>query len=353
MKKILIAIAGIVFLLIVFLTTEENKDFLTEETYWKKNISEIRYTPPQSDWSGIKGQEFLAQAFSLIRLNKGNVKSPPIFIIKSQGINGEELVYEAGYNVKNLFTELSVLKIKSVVEAKPSYMEEYSIDLEKSPRLDILDGKKSLTLHLGIEIPDKSLFSFSDGKFILSTFAHSFRRFKTKIEFFRERNLVSTGNGYITKIRLKTSKELLEIENSPEEDKLGVNKNVWRRNTGTRLVFPPELGDELDSLLKSLRYELFPDDGGYEGVAIIKELTMMPIEMEWEVWTSEGRIYKIMLFPRTNLGDKDYRPTIRTIEGNLEESPAYTSEEMVQRLIQTSDKIRKSEKWQRPEKKLK
>lgn len=353
MKKILIAVAGIVVLLIVFLTTEENKDYLTEETYWKKEISEIRYTPPQSDWSGNKGQDFLGQAFTLKRLNIGNIKKPPIFLIQSLGKNGEELIYEAGYKVKNLFTELSILKIKSVVEAKPSYMNDYSIDLEKSPRLEILDNKKSQILYLGVEIPDKSLFSFSDGKFILSTFAHSFRRLKTNILFFRERNLVSVGTGHITKIRLKSSSGLLEIENSPEDDKSGIKKNIWRRNTGTRIVFPPELGDELGSLLKTMRYDLFPDEEGEEGIAIIRELTKMPIEMEWEVWTSEGRFYKILLFPRTNLGDKDYRPLIRTIEGNLEESPAYTSEELIQRLTQASDKIRKSEKWQRPEKKLK
>jgi hypothetical protein len=357
-KKILLAVGAIILLLVIFLTTEEKKDYLTEETYWKKTIESITYRPPSEDWKGEDREEFIEKELILRLEDKGGMKKTPLFSVEttsketnSQG-SSEKLVYEAGYNAKNLFNELSVFKIKSVTDAKPSFLDEYSIDFEKSPKLTISDGKKDIPLHLGKEIKDQSLYAISDEKFLLSATAHTFRRFRSQAISFRERNLVSAGNGYLKKIRLRDSTGELEIENNPTSNKGGGTQNVWRRNSGTRLVFDPKLGDDLDSVLKSLRYEMFPDEEE-DGLAVIQELMSLPKNQQWEIWTSEGRHYKIVLFSKTLIGDKEYRPTLRLIDGKLQETPAYSSDAVGNRLSQSVEKIRKATPWQRPEKQIK
>lgn len=361
MKKPLLALGAILILLIVFLTTEEKKDFLTEETYWKKNVETVIYNPPAEDWEGSEGSEFIQEKLILRLLDRGDLKTPPLFSVRtirtdevklSEEDSSEGLLFEGGYNVKNLFTELSVFKIKTVTEGDSLYLKEYMIDEAKSPSLEIRDGKKPVTLYLGKETKDKSLYSFYDGKYLLSTNAHTFRRFRSKTDSFRERNLLTVGTGYLSKVSWKRGQEYGEIENSPETRKSGGFQNIWRRNSGTRLVFNPGLGNDLENQWKTLRYERFPDED-QDGIEVLKELVKLPPDSEWNLDTSEGRKYKILLFPKTMIGDKEYRPVIRRIDDKWEESPAYVSDAVVRKIEESAEKIRNAKKWQRPEKKIK
>ncbi len=349
MKKYLFLVLSLVLLLMIFLFTEEKKEYQSEEVYWKKSIQSIQYFPPKKEWKEYSSTEFIPEELEFKLTDRGGLNSSPLFVVYSPK---NEILYEAGYNVRNLFSELSVFKIKSIADAKEEYLLEYNIEPELSPRLEIRENGEIVVLYLGKELKDKSIYSLSDGKFLLSASGYTFRRFQANKDTFRERNLVSVGNGYIRRIVWASDKGHLEIENKPVQNPSGGNQNQWRRNSGTRILFEPRLGDDLDSYLKSLRYEKFPDEDA-DGVPVILELVKLPKEEEWTVYTSEGRKIHITVFPKTLIGDKEYRPIIRTLNDTIKETPAYVTHSSMERLKQSGERIRNAAQWQRPEKKIK
>lgn len=352
-KKILLAVASLILLAIVFLTTEEKKDFLTEETYWKKDITALDYIPPAQEWKGDANHLFIPNRMRIQKTGTGMGNSPVFFSVMGMDEAGKVIYqYEAGYNAKNTFTELGLLKVKSVAPWEDRFEKDFQIETG-SPKIVLSEGKSQNEIRVGKEIVDKSLYSFSDGKYLLSSDAHTLRRFKTSAVSFRERNLVYTGEAWVSRIRFKNLAGLLEAENNPYQDEFGNRKGNWRRNTGTKLVFDPNLGAEWEAQLKNLRYDLFPDDENGEGWDVIGALVKgMPVDQEWELSYSDGRVVKILLFPKTTIKDKEFRPALRTLPGQWAESPAYVSHDIAERLVDISDKIRKADHWQKSEKKL-
>ena len=84
---------------------------LTEVKYWIINPEEIRYLPPKNSSEFSK---FISSNLNFQKKETG-LKTSPLFTIK--GIDSdskEEYLYEGNYNVKNLFTELSVISTKSI-----------------------------------------------------------------------------------------------------------------------------------------------------------------------------------------------------------------------------------------------
>ncbi|WCL50032.1 DUF4340 domain-containing protein [Leptospira sp. GIMC2001] len=351
--KALLGALAIFGMFLVMILTEEKQDYKTEEIYWKKDIHELQYAPPSEEWNSNNNQNYIKKSLTIKRLDKGGFSKLPFFIIETKDSENGNTTYEAGFNAKNLFTELSVLKINTVLDSNPSYLKEYKIEDKSSPTFSILESKEPEQILLGKELNDKTAISFAHANYILTTKAHTFRRFQAELFSFRERQLVNVGTGFIQKIRIKNSAETVEIENSPSPNEQGGRNNSWRRNTGTRLVFAPNLGDELDSAVKSLRYDLFPDEPNGASLEVANELTKSDLDTTIEVWTSDGFQYKILLFPKTSISEKDYRPVLRTVVGLIEESPAYVNNDTVSRLINIADRIRKAEKWQRPEKQIK
>lgn len=347
-KKLLYTLVGICFLFLVFLLTEEKKENQTEEIYWKKNLTEIQFQPASEEWNLENSTKYINSFFSIKKIEEGGLKSSPIFSINNKTKSGKELIYEAGYNAKNTFTELSVLKIKSAVEANESYLKEFLIQKESSPKLILKENSEPNELVIGKEISSKSVTAFLLENSILSSNSYTFKRFESDLNSFREKQLINIGTGSILKIRLNFKEQTIEIENSPEKNPDGNVKNSWRRNSGIRLVIAPNLGDELDGLVKALKFDLYPDEDEEDGIQIIEELTKAPSQESIEVVNSEGRKIKILLFPQTNIQEKDYIPVQRKIIGILDEFPAYTSVEVVNKIRESAQKIGKAEKWNKP-----
>ncbi len=349
-KKFIFPLISIFVLLIVFLTTEEKKENLTEEIHWKKNLNSISYFPPSKDWINESAGKFIDTQFTINRILAGGLKESPLFSVTYTNKEGKSIDYEAGYNAKNLFTELSVLKIKSAIEATPEYLKEFKINNEKSPKLVISDGKSKTNLIVGKENTNNSTNSFSVDSVIFSINSYTIKRFISDLMSFRERQLISAGIGSILKIKINIQGQKLEIDNSPSKNKEGNLVNAWSRTSGIRLTFDPALGDEMDGLLKSLRYEMYPDEKLDEGIEIISELTQNPSNDSIEVVMSDGKVIKIFLYPRTNIEEKDYIPVQRKIIGILDEFPGYVSADLLSRIQTSAEKIRKAEKWHKPTK---
>ncbi len=349
-KKFIFPIVSFLVLLIVFLTTEEKKENLTEEIFWKKNFDTVSYFPPAKDWSNEHASKFINKPFNIIRSSTGSFKGIPFFSVSYLDKNAKPITYEAGYNAKNLFTEISVLKIKSAVNATPEYLKKFEINSDKSPRLEVYEGKTSKKIIFGKENSSLSTNSLNIDSLILSINSYTIKRFITDLPNFRERQIISSGNGYIQKVKINIQGQSLEIENSPFKNKDGNLINSWSRTSGIRLTFDPALGDELDGLLKSIRYDLYPDEKLEDGLDIIRELTQNPTTDGIEVKMSDGKDIKIFVYPRTNIEEKDYIPVQRKIIGILDEFPGYVGVDIFTRIQTSAEKIRKAEKWHKPTK---
>lgn len=348
-KKLALFFLSLGILLIVFLLTEEKKEYQSEEVYWKKKIESISYYPPKKDWKEFSNTEFLNSNVEFFLVELGGFASPNIFYVKDPSQN---IIYEGGYNVRNLFSDLSVFKIKSILQPEKEYLKEYSIDEEKSPYLELKEKNGStIKLILGKELKDKSLYTLYDGKYILTTSAYVLRRFQNKPISFRERNIIHTGNEYIKRIIGSYEKYQVDIENRPSKNPSGGNQNNWRRNSGVKIVIEPRLGDDLDSVLKSLRVEKFPDEEN-DGLIVANELLKVNPESTWNISIADGREIQIQIYPKTWIGDMEYNLLVRTVNKNYQESPVYVSHRVVQRMIESAEKIRNAEPWQKPSKKI-
>ena len=155
MKKVFLILAAFVFLGFVFFFSEERfEDGLTEVKYWIINPEEIRYLPPKNSSEFSK---FISSNLNFQKKETG-LKTSPLFTIK--GIDSdskEEYLYEGNYNVKNLFTELSVISTKSITAANPDLLNKFEISIEKSPSIEILKSSKlQKKIYLGEETRDNS-----------------------------------------------------------------------------------------------------------------------------------------------------------------------------------------------------
>jgi hypothetical protein len=355
-NKLLVGLAVLFGLLAIIIFTEERQENQTEEIYWKKGFSQIRYFPPTNDWSGYKKEDYIKRPITWKKIERSGLVLAPLFIQEENlpSETGADIpsIYESGFNVKNLYNDLSVLKIRSIPDTDPEHWKEFYIDLEASPKLEMIEKSKMETILLGKEDPDSSRFFFLHNNLLLSTQAYILRRFQTASSTLREKNLVTPGKGFIKRIRIRDEIGFLELENSTTEDKDGEEKSQWRRNSGTRLLLAPNLGEEMESNFKSLRYDLFPDDPSGPGIDVALILTKTNPEITMDLELSDGRQVKILLFPKTQISEKEYRPASRTLNQSIQESPAFIRENLVTKLKQSIAKIREAEPWQRPNQKI-
>ena len=140
MKKVfLIFIAFFVLGIVFFLSEERHEEGLSEVKFWIINPEEIHYYPPVDS---SEFTNFLQTKLTFKKIELG-LKKNPIFILKGNDKElKEDYLYEANYNVKNLFTELSVISTKSIISSTPELLRKFQIFTENSPSVEILKSSK-------------------------------------------------------------------------------------------------------------------------------------------------------------------------------------------------------------------
>jgi len=339
MKKIIAIVLAFTLLLILFLFTDKKQENLKEETLWKENPDKIIFSPPKN---GKDFGEF--QKSELIFVRYANfLKDFAFFTVTMQDKeSGKIVVYECGYHCKNLFTELSTLKILSAVFTEEGYRKNLNIGLDSSPKLLLFNSDRVIReMFLGNESSNRSRRFFeTDGK-IYSAHPFIFNRFKEGLRAFRENNVFAIGNSGIKKIEFVSEAKNVKIDVSPVTEN-GIQKNSYIRISQKKINLDPALGDSLDKNLKNLKIDRYPDEPNGEGILVAEELVKVKEEKKITVQLSNNAKFILKIYPLTNIKEVKLRPIIRQIQ-DVTESPSYIAEEFYKSIEQDFENISSAE----------
>jgi hypothetical protein len=346
MRKIILISFAFLFLGVVFFLSEKrNEDGLSEVNYWKITPEEIRYFPPKSSSEFSK---FISTELIFKKIETG-MKSSPIFSV--HGIDSgskENYVYEGNYNIKNLFTDISALSVKSINPAKQDLLEKFQISTEKSPALEILKASKvEKKIYLGEEVRDKSRRYLLSDKDIITAPTHIFYIFSNPPADLRDRQYLRFGEFELSRLQFQGDGIHLTIENNPET-KNGIKNRKWFKIANGKFRVDPAVGDTLFSYLQYIKADLYPDESDGEGFLVSKELVSTESIAQLDVFFQNGLHYKIKLFPKAVLKNRSYYPVLKEVENFFVESPSYASELSVMQTIDLLKKIQSAPEWSEP-----
>ena len=326
MKKKIFLLAGIIVaVFIVFLFSEEKLEYGSEAELWKYNFDLIQYTPPREDWDGKDRDRFYKIPVTMKR--EGNIFNRYIFeIIFKDTETGKDIVYEGAHNVKNLFTELAVLKIRTVV-SKQDDLNGLGIDPEKSPAITLGRGIDMKRIILGNRTSDNNSRFFMYNNKIYAAHAFIFERFTGLTNNHRMRQIISITDSYVERVSLYDSSSRLvgELENSQTE-KNGRKMNQWKG----KKTFTEQKSLNVDSVMRSLRIDLYPDETNGQGFSVAEVLTGFPKTGTWKIEMADGTRIVLDLFPPTDIKNIKYIPVKRSL-GSLKESAGYILKDSVEK----------------------
>lgn len=344
-KAILIAFAFLVLGFVFFLSEERHEEGLTEITYWKLKPEEIRYYPPKGS---SEFEKFIQTDLVFKRMETG-LKTQPHFTIEGVDVESKEkFLYEGSYNVKNLFTEMSVLTTKSINPGKPEILEKFQISKEKSPSLEMLvSSKVEKKIYIGEETRDKAYRYLLSDNDLITIGSPVFSKFTNSPLELRERYYTRFGEFEVARIAFQSEGVRLTVENNPET-KNGLQVSKWFKVTNGKFRLDPTDGGNLYAYLQSFKADLFPDEADGEGFAVAKELVSTETFGQLDVFLINGLHFKIKLFPKTVLKNKSYYPVVKEVEKYSSWSPSYAGEQSVTQLIDLLKKIQSAPEWTEP-----
>ncbi len=345
-KKAGILVIVFAALFLAFFLTDEKSPESTEVNFWKVDFDSLNYT------GQMEGSDsFLKESFSIERVSLG-WKENPIFLLKGKDPkSGTPYVYEAGFSSKNLFNDLSVLRTKVMTDSSPDLLEKFSIGEKTSPRIELLrEGNLEKTILLGKETKDKTARMAQADGFIISIHSYTCNKFTGDKTQLRERQYLPLGAIQLKRMQIQSDNLFLELENRYTTENTVVQQN-WFKKTGKMSRLSPTTSSRLDSLLRSLPIELFPDSEKGGGFEIIGELVKDKEMAKWEIELSNGKFYTLYLYSPTNLESVDYVPAKKVLKGVYEESPVYLKMSSVQDIQQLWKTIKEEQEWQDQNKK--
>jgi hypothetical protein len=344
-KAILIVLAFVILGIVFFFSEERHEEGQTEVSYWKINPEEIRYLPPKNSPEFSK---FFSTELVFKKIETG-LKTPPHFTIEGNDPESKQhYLYEGSYNVKNLFTEMSVLTTKSINPAKPDVLEKFQISPETSPAIEIVKSSKvEKKIYLGEETRDKSYRYLLADKDLITTGSHIFQKFFNSQFELRERYYTRFGEFELARLQIQAEGIRLTIENNPET-KNGMQVSKWFKVQNGKFRMDPTNGANLFAYLQAFKVEVYPDEPDGEGFAVAKELTATETFAQLDIFLVNGLHLKIKLFPKTVLKNKSYYPVLKEVEKFSLQSPSYTSEQSVVQLLDLLKKIQSAPEWTEP-----
>lgn len=342
-NKFLVLVLSFSFLIAVFFFTKEKKEDQQEIELWNINPSSIKFFPP-------KEKSELVSKFSTDELEfekkEISLKTSPLFWIKGKSVEGKNYFYEGNYNVKNLFSELSILRTKGLNEEKSEYLEKFQLNKELSPKIEIYSGSKlQKEITLGKD-SDSSRYILTDNSIVLVQ-NFIFQKFTNSKFELRERNYVRAGEFELQRINYVKDSDKISLENQAFT-KEGVNSSKWFKISGGKIRIEPSLGSTIYANLQSLKASIYPDEENGEGFEISEELVKNQIFANLEVQFTNGQSYTVKIYPKVVMKDKTYYPAIKEVDLNHKESVSYIEEDSVKKLIESFDRIKTATEWQEP-----
>ena len=344
-KRIILVIGIFAFTLIIFLYTDFHKEDSADVSFWTYDFNELIYTPPGENFKDKS--EFNSNSFRVKR-NLVGLKNHPFFEVSGKDISSEiEYHYEGGYPAKNLFNEFSILTTKTMAKEEKSLLEKFSINPD-SPKVELgSDGKMQKLLLLGERNRDKTARYVLTEEFLITLPNYIIDKFTSKPQSLRHRQFLSVGDDIYQEIKAKIENQNLFFENHGKDSKNN-NEDKWFKQKGKLEKINPEQFSRLDGLLKSLSYDLYPDDDIADGFAVATKLTSGNPIFEIELLTDKNRTTKLFFYEAINFKDTHYMPVIRKVDKWLE-SPAYIKQDTFFQLqyilneIQTSPEFKEDQ----------
>ncbi|MBM9576601.1 hypothetical protein JWG45_05475 [Leptospira sp. 201903070] len=343
MRRGILFVLALVFLVASFFLLEEKKEDQTEISFWDIDIDEIEYLPPKSSWNAEDAMSFYPS--SIVLKKEKTLSETGLFIsVKSIDLEtGASLVFEGGYNAENLFRELSVLKVKGV-ETVGDEKDSSTLKInEGSPEILLRSSGKSIKkIFIGKKKSSDSTRIIKEGNNILITQSHILDRFARGIGEFRQRQIVNLKDEFISETIWEEEGITLRLDNHPFKEE-NVKKNFWRRLSGKIVAIEPYLGDTWNNQIIGQRVDLYPDDPNGAGFAVAKSLTSVPAESSLKLRLSNGDWITIRYYPKTNINSVDYRPAIRILNDKFSEPPFYIREDSFLRIKENAGNLDKAE----------
>lgn len=354
-QKIALVLIAFVGLFLLFYWMEDHPENISETNYWKEDWKSIRFLPPKSDWCGNPIPNFAESAMVFRKIPRGWNETALYSVTTLQ--DGKSVVYEGNYNVKNSFSELSVLKTKLIESASDEIKNTYCLG-ESSPSLTLSeDNGKEISFDA-----DKQLFfgkkiGSDDGRIatlikneIIAPYQYIIEKFRTPVTNFREKMYVTMSEGFIQELKFSGQGIVVQVENRAKKNQYGVFVNDWSRSTGERIVLPPDVGNQWESVVKGLKVEFYPDETGAPPFPTLTDIASP--EAILDVTIANGHKIRLSLYPVWESGSETWRPVRRQFPPYFEESVSWMKEESFQNLVNAVMKVKSASRYERPNQKI-
>lgn len=358
-KRFLYLLLAFLFLLGVFFFQEERLEYQSELNFWKENWKSIHFQPPKKEWCGAGEPAFIPKEIEMRLYERGWKKAPILSVSYLDEMTKEVVTYEGNYNIKNTFSDLSVLKTKFIETVKAEELSKYCL-LDDAPKLilsldspQVAGNPSNKTIFFGKKIEsDSARILARESMQLISPYAYLLEKFRGNIVGLRERQFFSYSGGYIKKIDLMGQGLRITAENLAKKNQYESYVNQWSRPTGERIVLSPEIGNDWETKLKALRADLYPDDVEGPGFSESAKWKGATPEFTVSVTHSDSQEWKLSIYPRMEWKGKSYRPILREIPPYLAESLSFVNEEAFQNFLQSALRVKSASRYERPNQKI-
>jgi hypothetical protein len=358
-KKYFYLSISLVILFLVFFFAEDKVENQTEVSFWKESWKTIRFQPPKDSWCGTSEPPFIKTEIQMESFDRGWKKAPIFSVSQIDPDTSQIVTYEGNYNVKNSFSDLSVLKTKFIDTPKEDSYSGYCL-LDSAPSLTLSTEKMDLIkppsgkgLFFGKKVEsDSSRILARVGDRVISPYAYLLEKFRGSLVSLRERQFVTFNGGYVSAIEFSGQGLKIKVENSAKKNQYDSYVNHWSRTTGERIVLPPDIGNDFENQVKSLRADLYPDDENGPGFPFLQDIKKGSPEVTLLVSHSDDYKWKFTIFPKVEWKEQSYRPVIREIAPYIVEEMSFMKEEAFQNLLRSALNVKNASRFERPNQKI-
>lgn len=327
-KKFLPLVLVFIVLFAIFYFTEEKQEESSSITFWNLDFDTLEYTPPASD-SSLNG-DYGVNSFTAVR-EQSSFRSEPRFTITNVDVaTNETLVYEGGYNIKNLFTELASLNTNFITQESSELLQKFSIT-QTSPKLNLKSGNKILkSIIFGKPNYSKGYAYAQADNYIIGINNNIIDKLKLELSNLRDKQLLNLSGEFFRKVSLEGELSY-QFENEAYKEN-NILKQNWYVLVGKKKKLTANTGTRIDGILRGLYIEHFGDDPKTKGYAILKELIQTNPNYELSIESSTGSKLKLLFYARTTIDGKEYIP-IQKIYEKTTLSPAYITKDRLDDLL--------------------
>lgn len=327
-KRLLITLSVFAFTLLVFLFTETKKEESSDVNFWNYDFEELKYTPPGE---GFPEKDLFISVPLVFRRYHTGLKSHPFFEVRSLDPSSNlEYQYEGGYPVKNVFIDFSILKTKTMSREDSSSLSQFSLQMF-SPKIELgKDGVYEKTLLIGEKNKDKSSRYVYTEDFLITLQNYILDKFTNKPQSLRHRQILSLGDELFVEIKLKTETGTFHFENH--------GSRKWFQFKGKWEPIDSNQFNRMESILKSLSYDLYPDDEMADGFAVASQLSSGKPQWILDLITDKNQGTTLQIYDGIQFKGTHYRPILRKRDQWIE-SPAYIKEDTLLQIMQLAKEM--------------